>query len=935
MAVQHIVIVDDAESNLEVLSAIVADIPQTLAHCFTSSFEALAWSNDNHVDAFLIDYHMPEPDGLAMIRLLRAKPQYKYAPIVVVTAAPEFEARLAALAAGANDFIERPVVREEVISRLRTLLSLEAERSGLVEHVDSLESSLRRAERRSRAQAERLATLWHVANAAGDEIIEETLQAVLDEGAAALRPGQTFFGSLTRIEGEYCVQVAAALPPEVLRVAPRVARPGERVPISETLLKLVIGSQTALSWDDVASEPALAGVGRVRELGLRAQISVPFTAGDAGYVLTFASLEPVAEPFTNDDHVYVKLLADFFAGRIRDTAQRQRLALQAERLATLWRVANASYNPDDGDSLQEVLNEGAAGIRPGHVFYGCLMRVQGDHCILLAAARPADISETVPASAPLGGSVPTNAMAERLALERRATLSWEDLTTDPHVAGLPRVRALGERAMIVTPFEVGRTTYLLSFASQSPAREPFGPEDHMYVNLLADFFTTRIQRAEHSDRLLHHLAHDTLTGLRNRTQFRLDARAHLAEHRAGTVGVVSLDGFRAINEEYGHIIGDALLVEVGAALERAVGSTGVAGRLAGDTFGVFLAGVGTAEEAHRRLSLLHEVFTRPFSTGDREGREFIPLSASIGGAVTNDASTRLDQLLSHADTAVLEAKRHGHGHLEMYRKGMESEASSRARTSKELSEALERREFELYFQPHLDVHSMSVTGAEALIRWNHPEHGVLLPGAFIPFAERHGLVRAITRWVMAQALDASQILREIDPAFRLYFNISGVDFADAAIVVELSAAARRGTSLASIGVELTETAAMRDLGAAARTVRALQDLGVRVAIDDFGTGYAGIALLKRLPVDVVKLDRSFIHEALHGKRDAAIAEAVIRGGANIGYETVGEGVETGAQMDWLRDAGCRYVQGFAIARPQPLHAFVEWLEKRTPPERVA
>jgi diguanylate cyclase (GGDEF)-like protein len=563
------------------------------------------------------------------------------------------------------------------------------------------------------------------------------------------------------------------------------------------------------------------------------------------------------------------------------------------------------------------------------------MRVENDRCLILAAARPEDISASTPATAPVGSYVPTADMAEHLALDARVTRSWQDAAGDPDVGDLPRVRELGERAMIATPFEVGRTTYLLSFASQLPVAEPFDADDHAYIQLLADFFATRIQRAEHSDRLIHHMTHDTLTGLRNRTQFRLDARAQLALHGAGTVAIVSLDGFRAINEEYGHIIGDALLVEVGAALERNAGEVGVAGRLAGDTFGVFLNGVADAEDARRRLSLIHDRFTRPFSTGDREGKEFIPLSATIGATTTREAGASFDQLLSHADTAVFAAKANGRGHLEFYQPGMESEASSRARTATEVSRAVERGEFELYFQPHLDLQAATVSGAEALIRWNHPEQGILLPDAFIPFAEQHGLVRAITRWVLASALHASEGLRRIDPAFRLYFNLSAVDFADAAIVDELRAAARRGTSLANIGVELTETVAMLDLGAATRTVRHLQDLGVRVAIDDFGTGYSALTLLRRLPVDIIKIDRSYTHEVLLDERDAALTEAVIAGGRQLGYETLAEGVESEEQLAWLRARGCRYVQGYAIAPPQPLDVFTAWLRDRLPPAQVA
>jgi EAL domain-containing protein (putative c-di-GMP-specific phosphodiesterase class I) len=266
---------------------------------------------------------------------------------------------------------------------------------------------------------------------------------------------------------------------------------------------------------------------------------------------------------------------------------------------------------------------------------------------------------------------------------------------------------------------------------------------------------------------------------------------------------------------------------------------------------------------------------------------------------------------------------------------MESRASSRARTAAEISVALERDEFVLYLQPHLDLRTMSVSGAEALIRWNHPVRGLVTPVNFIPFAEQHGLIRNVTRWVMAAALKASAFVCGIDPAFRLFFNLSAMDFADRTIIDDLRSAASGGAALANIGVELTETAAMQDLGTASRTVKQLQRLGVSVAIDDFGTGYSSLSLLKRLPVNIVKIDRSFISQVLHSKRDAAIAISIIAGGKNLGYETVAEGVETEDQLAWLRDHGCRFVQGYHVAVPQPLAAFSHWLGARVRESPVA
>jgi diguanylate cyclase (GGDEF)-like protein len=752
--IQHIVVVDDAATNLEITSAILGDIPEAVVHAFTASSEALTWAQDNHADAFVVDYNMPDPNGLAMIKMLRAQPRYQLVPIVVVTAAHEFDVRLEALTAGANDFLERPVERREVLSRVQTLLALQASRSMLAAQVGTLEHDLRIAERRARAQA--------------------------------------------------------------------------------------------------------------------------------------------------------------------------------ERLATLWRVANASYDPRNESAVQAVLSEGAATIREGQAFFGSLMRIDGDEAVLIAAARVEEAAGTTARLVPVGSRLPIEQLPQRYVLESGATRSWNDVATDPAVATLERVLAAGQRAYIGTPFRVGSATYILSFGSTEPVSDPFGPEDNTYVQLLADFFANRLQQVAQSDQLLYHLSHDSLTGLRNRTQFRLDARTRLAGAGCGTLAVVAMDGFRGVNEEFGHIIGDALLVEVGAALNGIASGDDIAGRLAGDTFGLYLNGICTEPEVRARLEAVSKLFTRPFSTGDREGKEFVPLTATIGAASTSDGSENIDQLLARADTAVFASKQRGPGRIELYQSAMESEAGSRARRLAEISRGLENGEFELYYQPHLDFESNAVRGAEALLRWRHPKLGLLPPAHFLPFAEQNGLIRSITRWVTDAVIVAAGRFRTLDAGFRLYFNLSAIDFSDDAIVNDLRIASERGVRLENLGVELTETAAMHDVGTAARTVRQLQDLGVCVAIDDFGTGYSSLSMLNRLPFDIIKIDRSFVNNITTGKHEAAIAGSIIEIGKQLGYETLAEGVETAEQLTWLKKRGCRYVQGYLIAEPMDLDAFERWFGDRPP-----
>jgi EAL domain-containing protein (putative c-di-GMP-specific phosphodiesterase class I) len=260
-----------------------------------------------------------------------------------------------------------------------------------------------------------------------------------------------------------------------------------------------------------------------------------------------------------------------------------------------------------------------------------------------------------------------------------------------------------------------------------------------------------------------------------------------------------------------------------------------------------------------------------------------------------------------------------------YEAGMERDGPRRAALRNELAEALAADQFTLFYQPHLELDTGRVTGCEALIRWNHPERGLVMPGEFIPFAEKTGIITSIDAWVMRHAFAAAGELGALKPGFRLYFNLSGRQAGDPTLVRTFINAARIGVALNSVGVEITETDAMRDVEATRRVFRALRRLGVRTAIDDFGTGYSSLSSLKRLPVDILKIDRSFVSGVTHDVHDAAIAETIVSIADHFGFESLAEGAEEPDQLGWLRRHNCRYVQGYAVCRPMPLSAFKSWL----------
>jgi diguanylate cyclase (GGDEF)-like protein len=434
-----------------------------------------------------------------------------------------------------------------------------------------------------------------------------------------------------------------------------------------------------------------------------------------------------------------------------------------------------------------------------------------------------------------------------------------------------------------------------------------------------------VQQRWQFDRLAYQQSHDVLTGLLNRSQFRSQARAAAGGYEKYAVVLVDVNAFHEVNETYGHMTGDALLVEVGAALRARIAADDIVGRVGDDVFGVFLSNPSSKEFARERALDLAGSFSRAFSTGDREGKDFVALTASIGVAVGPDDGARFDAILAHAETALFTAKERGHGSVVLYETGMEGDAPRRAALRNELIAAVSGNEFVLHYQPHVDIGSGEVAGCEALIRWRHPTRGLLLPGEFIPFAEQTGIIANIDAWVLTNALAASEELRRLRPAFRLYFNLSGRQAGDSGIVRAFTEASRCGVELRNLGIEITESDAMRDVEATRHVCESLRALGARIAIDDFGTGYSSLASLKELAIDIVKIDRSFISGILTDPSDEAIAETILSITQRFGFEALGEGVERQAEIDWLRARSCRYAQGYAISHALPMAEFKAWL----------
>lgn len=492
-----------------------------------------------------------------------------------------------------------------------------------------------------------------------------------------------------------------------------------------------------------------------------------------------------------------------------------------------------------------------------------------------------------------------------------------DLVGRP-LAELPYVRD-GEEAEELTAAVGGLHAARLTVASGSIVVEPLGapPGERRYVAVIHE----RGGRAALDER-------DPLTGLPQRSAFERLAQAALAEadREGSSVAVLFLDvdRFHVINELADHSTGDRILREIAGRLRAALPNAHVA-RFGGDEF-VVLRAEDEPGAARATAQAAVGAFATPFTIADKP----VYLTASVGIALAPDDATDVPALIGTAEAAVFEAKRLGRNTVRWYRSSGGSASLERVVMRRDLHGAIERNEFEVYYQPMYDLGTEAIHGVEALLRWRHPVHGLVLPDRFIPVAEECGLIEEIGGWVLERAI--AQVRSWSDagiPAIRVSVNVSARQLESNALPALVTALlARYGVAASCLDIEITESAIMRDVASAARLLRRLRELGVRVSIDDFGTGYTSLVFLKRFPVDQLKIDRSFVVDVAHGAFDGAVIRAVTTLARALGVQTVAEGVELPAQVERLRALECDLVQGFLFCEPLPAAACTPLLAAR-------
>jgi diguanylate cyclase (GGDEF)-like protein len=419
---------------------------------------------------------------------------------------------------------------------------------------------------------------------------------------------------------------------------------------------------------------------------------------------------------------------------------------------------------------------------------------------------------------------------------------------------------------------------------------------------------------------------DPLTDLPNRVLFReRTEQAIRAARRSGSrvaVLIVDLDRFRVINDTLGHEAGDSLLTKIGSRLQTALRETDTVARLGGDEFAVLLPEVADPATVSLTGDRLRKTLEHPFPVGEVS----VEVEASVGASLFPDHGKDVDELLQRADVAMYVAKDGGTGH-EMYVEERDRYSPERLSLLSELRGGIQRGELLLHYQPKADLRSGRVVGLEALVRWNHPERGLLLSDQFVPLAEPTGLIGPLTRYVIDEALRETRNWRDAGIDLHMAVNLSARNLEDARLPDLVARSLDRwGLEPEALELEITESAILQEPVRVLDVGTRLAGMGVRLMIDDFGTGYSSLAYLRRLPVQALKIDKSFVMGMLHEENDAVIVRSTIDLGRNLGLEVVAEGVESAELWSRLAALGCDVAQGFHLSPPLPASEIPAWLE---------
>ena len=515
-------------------------------------------------------------------------------------------------------------------------------------------------------------------------------------------------------------------------------------------------------------------------------------------------------------------------------------------------------------------------------------------------------------------------------LSAESILGQHALEAFPHLAE-QRVDVLLRRALAGETVSSPDVAYHVPSTGRrgwvSSLYRPHHGEDGSVVGVIA-LIRDVTDRKEAEAQIEYQAYHDAVTGLANRRLFHehLALAVALAQRRDALVGVLflDLDHFKVINDSLGHTVGDELLREVGRRLKAAVRDGDTVARVGGDEFTIVLQDLPRRDAVGVVAAKVLRTIAEPLDVNGHR----LYVTASIGITLFPDDGEDAESLLRNADSAMYRAKDAGRNNYQLATRELSRSSQERMSLENDLHRALERGQFALLYQPQIESDSMEIVGIEALIRWNHPDRGLITPDQFIGIAEQRGLILPIGDWVIREACLAVRRIRDKGlPHFRVAVNLSARQFRDPSLAATVERAiTESGVDAQTLELEITETAAMEDVELTMSTLAELRRLGVTIAIDDFGTGHSSLSYLKRFPIDALKIDKGFVFDLPDKFEDAAIVSSVIQLGNGLGLRVVAEGVETREQLDFLIEAGCRELQGYFFSHPVPLEEIEKMID---------
>jgi len=444
-------------------------------------------------------------------------------------------------------------------------------------------------------------------------------------------------------------------------------------------------------------------------------------------------------------------------------------------------------------------------------------------------------------------------------------------------------------------------------------------DSNRHIYRMTGSLTDVTDQKQADKQLLHNAFHDALTGLPNRALFMDRLKHSVAQVAKGdgySFGVLflDLDRFKVVNDSLGHQIGDQLLTATARRIETCLRPGDIVARLGGDEFAVILDRVRHVSDAIQAAERIRQHLAAPFNLSGHE----VFISASIGIALNQTASDKPDEILRNADTAMYRAKDQGRGCFELFDKGMHARNAALSQLETGLRRALVRGEFSVHYQPIISLETWRISGFEALIRWEHPEHGYISPLKFIPVAEESGLIIPIGQWVLREACEQLRVWQDqfpSDPPLSISVNLSGKQFLQADLTDQISQIlTETDLNPSSLKIEITESAIIENIDGAALMLKRIKALGVRLSLDDFGTGYSSLSYLHRFPIDTLKIDRSFVSR-INLPKNTEIVRTILTLARNLGMDVVAEGVETRDQIIQLTGLNCEYVQGYLLSKP--------------------